>query len=324
MCRLIFFPRRGFLTIMVASLAALSFQCSTAGDPPEKSEEPTISRLLLESDEFEGWTTVDSPQYVMGEDLFTLINGGAEIYHEYGFKQAIIHTYESAGRRSINLEVYEMESPEAAFGIFSFKTGDEGRAVSIGNDAFLESYFLNFWKGPFLVTLVGFDTEPETLDAIVEMARRIDGKIEKGGDAARPKLVRYLPKDGLNASSVVYLKGNLALFNNYEFDSANIFGVREGVIGGYGESRRFLFAYDSEEEAVKWFGNGRDRLKNKEDTSDFVDEESEFSFVDDKGIPVYGSPFRDTIVIIIGESPDDARRSVDEVKKKIATIESNS
>ena len=62
------------------------------------------------------------------------------------------------------LEIYKMENPISAFGIYSFKTSSDGEKADIGNDALFEDYYLNFWKGEFLITLVGFDTEKETID----------------------------------------------------------------------------------------------------------------------------------------------------------------
>ena len=102
---------------------------------------------------------MDEPQYVEGEDLFLLINGGAEIYHEYGFKQAVVQSYADDQDRSLNLEIYEMLDPAAGYGIFTFKRGKGGRDLELGDEACLQDYYLNVWKGDFLITFVGFDTE---------------------------------------------------------------------------------------------------------------------------------------------------------------------
>jgi hypothetical protein len=272
--------------------------------PREETLEETqpkedIIFLLPQSDELEKWEEFFSPQHVVGEDLYSLINGGAEIYHEYGFRQAVNHSYESTDGTSINVEIYEMEDPESAFGIYSFKTGDEGELVDIGNDALLESYYLNFWKGNYLVTLVGFDEEPETRSGILELARLIDAKIE-GGGLPRPDIVRYLPPEGLNASTVVYLKGNMALRNNYEIAPGNIFGVEEGVIGEYGDIRVFIFNYEDEETAMERFKNGTDQLNQQSKLADFALEGNAFSATDAKGLSIFGKPFQHTIVIVVG------------------------
>lgn len=301
-------------------MVSLCLRCSPSetDTPSEIRPKEGISLLLPESDEVENWTEFDLPQHVVGEDLFTLINGGAEIYHEYGFHQAVNHSYESDDGRAINVEIYEMASPESAFGIYSFKTGDEGEEIPVGNDGLLESYYLNFWKGNYLVTLVGFDTEPETVEIILEMARLIDGKIESEGDPVRPAVVRYLPAKGLNESTVVYLRGNMALLDNYELDTGNIFGVEEGVIGDYGDSRVFIFSYENEETAAKWFQNGRDQLRDNPDFTDFVAGKDHFSATDNQGDSLHGKPFQSTIVIVLDGAGDDVPRVFAEVAESIA------
>lgn len=312
--------RKSAALLLLPLMASLCLRCS----PPE-TQTPSvappkegISLLLPESDEVENWTEFDLPQQVEGEDLFTLINGGAEIYHEYGFRQAVNHSYESNDGKAINVEIYEMASPESAFGIYSFKTGDEGEEVPFGNNGLLESYYLNFWKGNYLVTLVGFDTEPETVEIILEMARLVDSKIEGGGDFVTPAVVRCLPTEGLNRSTVVYLKGNMALLDNYELDTGNIFGVEEGVIGDYGESRIFIFSYENEETAVKWFQNGRDQLRDDSDFTDFIAGEDHFSATDSQGDSLYVKPSRNTVVIVLGGAGEDAPRVFAEVAENIA------
>ena len=59
-------------------------------------------------------------QYI-GEALYGFMNGGSELYLEYGFKhlRAIDVTYKG---EDYTIEIYKMESPEDAFGIYSIHT----------------------------------------------------------------------------------------------------------------------------------------------------------------------------------------------------------
>ena len=50
--------------------------------------------------------------------LYGYINGGAELYLEYGFDTLIVTEMTVEGN-DLKLEVYRMKDPEAAFGIFS-------------------------------------------------------------------------------------------------------------------------------------------------------------------------------------------------------------
>jgi hypothetical protein len=107
-----------------------------------------LSRYVPPPSELGDWTVKDGSQAFERDDLFLYINGGAEIYHEYGFVRVLIQDY-WRGEDSISLEIFEMADPAAAFGMFTFKRGPNGETVSVGTDASLEGYYLNFWKGRF-------------------------------------------------------------------------------------------------------------------------------------------------------------------------------
>jgi len=53
-------------------------------------QESSVESLLPE---LESWTLVDSPQVYHPENLFEYINGAAESYISYGFKELIVAEY---------------------------------------------------------------------------------------------------------------------------------------------------------------------------------------------------------------------------------------
>lgn len=71
---------------------------------------------LCESDIANG--KIVRKDYYDGSSLWGYINGGADIYLEYGFKKVLTQDIESEFGK-IKIDVYEMENPESAFGIFS-------------------------------------------------------------------------------------------------------------------------------------------------------------------------------------------------------------
>jgi len=178
-----------------------------------------------------GWMKDGTLQEYEGEDLYAYIDGGAEIYQEYGFRRVILQDYKNAKGKSVSLEIFEMETPAAAFGMFSFKRSGSGKVVTLGAGAELEAYYLNFWKGRFLVTLTGFDEAPETVDGLTAVAGIVDSKIRDSGDV--PGLVGALPAKGLRPGSVKYLKGLLGLNNIYPFYTARGLGFGEAARGVY-------------------------------------------------------------------------------------------
>jgi hypothetical protein len=179
-----------------------------------------------------------SLQEYEGEDLYTYIDGGAEIYQEYGFARVILQDYKNPAGKSVSLEIFEMKTPEAAFGMFSFKRSGSGKAVPVGAGAELESYYLNFWKGRFLVTLTGFDEARETVDGLRAIGAAVDARLP--ADGREPPLVGALPADGLRPGSVKYFKGLLGLNNLYSFGTARGLGFAAGVRGLYDDGAALL------------------------------------------------------------------------------------
>jgi len=162
------------LILLSWSIASLSPVFSQTEEPRPK--EPLLRLLPLES-ELKGWKLDEEPQIAEGIGLFELINGGAEEYVKEGFSRAVMATYRNNEGKRINLEIYEMLSPESARNIHRKKAGDRGKKVSVGEEAAIEDYYLNFRKGAYQVTLSGYDTQKETLELILHMARLVAQRI---------------------------------------------------------------------------------------------------------------------------------------------------
>jgi len=201
-------------------------------------QEGPLIRFLPSGNEVPGWARDGEPQEYEGEDLYTYIDGGAEIYQEYGFRRVIVQDYENSAGMSVSLEIFEMATPAAAFGMFTFKRSGQGKSLDLGGGAELESYYLNFWEGRFLVTLTGFDDSRGTIEGLVALAGIVGQRLPEGGRS--PGLVGALPTEGLVAGSVKYFKGLLGLNNVYPFYTARGLAFAEGTRGLYGDGTALI------------------------------------------------------------------------------------
>ena len=160
---------RKALTLAGAGVVVLSMiQCAKGPVADRRSSD--ISAAAVEID---GWQREYEPEVYVGESLFELINGGAEVYHRFGFVQALATQYADVHGRSFSLEVFEMGDVEGARNIYSDKTGGSGEPLEIGDEAAGEDYYLNLRSGRFLVTITGFDSDEQTTDGILELAREV-------------------------------------------------------------------------------------------------------------------------------------------------------
>lgn len=283
--------------------------------PDDAAAASPLSRYVPPPSELGDWTVKDGPQAFERDDLFLYINGGAEIYHEYGFARVLIQDY-WRGEDSISLEIFEMADPAAAFGMFTFKRGPNGETVSVGTDASLEGYYLNFWKGRFLVTLTGMNASEPTVKGILSAARGVDSRIEDA--SGPPALVRGLPAAGLVPSSLKYLRGQLGLRNIYPLFSGNLSAFRDGIKGDYADGHSlFILAYASPaaaaealERAAAAFREGT-RYRGLARTGDSL------CFADEDGRRFRCASRGRALVIVAGAAPDSEPALIDEAASKV-------
>ena len=281
-------------------------------------EAQDITTLVPGQGELSGWEANSNSTMAAGDDLFLLINGGADIYLEYGFEQAVFQSYTHGQDQIINLELYQMSSVEAAYGIYTFKTGKKGKSLDIGQEGYEESYYLNIWQGPFLITLIGLDESEETREGLRTIARQVCKKIEPVGD--RPSLVNLMPEEGLDENRITYFAGNLGFFNLYLFDSSDLFGIKKGVMGSYGATRIFLLEYDSEKQANDGFVSARQFLTQSTAFRTLESSTDVLKLVDKEKQSIVIRSYRNFIVIQVGEAGPETKGLYSKVLENIDTI----
>jgi hypothetical protein len=237
-------------------LLALSFGCGT--QQPE-AEQPAFTDLAPADADLTRWTNSFEPEIYVGEDLFQLINGGAEMYHEFGFVQVLSAEYVDADQHAITFELFELTDPEAAYGVYSFKRGSAGDPIELGNECVLQDYYLNLWSGSYVLTLTGMDNEQVTIDGIKAIAEATNAKIG-AFEAQKPSLATALESIENRTSNVHYLGGDLALSNVLPFGSGARFHIKNGAEVKVGDSQVFVLGYDSEEEAQHALDSAVDAL----------------------------------------------------------------
>ena len=258
-----------------------------------------ISVYLPAAEEIEGWNPVNTPRVFEGEELYDLIDGGASIFYEYGFKQVVTQTYENADGQSIDLEVYEMRDPAAAYGMYTISAGVVGDNIDIGNEGVLADYYVYFWKGEFFVTLIASAADERPSTDLMAIASCVDRKILNKG--SRPSLSTLMMIEGESPARVYYIRGTLALANIYYFAFDDIFGLTEGVVGEFEDFKCYIFKYDDIDESRRWFESARDAMKEDTRYTDFQADDNECSMIDESGAVVH---LKNHLSYIIGYTGD--------------------
>jgi hypothetical protein len=294
--------------VLLAAIALVARPGQTAAGAQSLSAPPPLLdlvKMLPAAGDLQGWTPQGKPQVFKGEDLFLYIDGGAEIFHEYGFRQVCTQDYVNKAGKSVTLDLYEMAAPESAFGMFSFKTGAGGKAVAIGRDGRLEDYYLNFWKGRCLVTVVSPDALSDSLDGLERVGRAAEAKIGVGGE--RPGFLAVLPKSWASAGRLIYLRGILALQNIYSFFTRDVFLFKEGVASDQGQLKVFVLRYSDKDECVRRTAAVRDAFRKASAYRNFRELPGGiFEIADAKGNSVFGAAFEDCLGLIVNRGSQKA------------------
>lgn len=295
-----------------------------ASDDLNESQGKSLQQYLPPG-EIDGWKRNYSPEEYVGEDLYLYINGGAEIYHEFGFQRILVQDYKNMHEKSISLEVYEMTDPESAFGIYTFKRGDSGECLSLGSGSSLEDYYLNFWKGRFLVTITGFDSDDETIMGLKIIAQSVNDLIPDSGKL--PDLVNLLPGFGLHKERIKYFKGHLALFNNYPFFQEDVFSLSRGVRGYYSQGySMFIFEYPDAEKCQKIFFEAAHKFKQSDRYREYVMAGvKDLIVLSPEGEKIALEYFRNFILILLGNFTEEEKADLmDRFKEKLENTDLHS
>ena len=178
-------------------------------------------------------------EYKSKEALFDYMDGAAELYLAYGFQRLTVRKFEKSNQPPITLELYEMDSSEDAYGLFSFDRQDE--AAGIGQGSEFGGGLLRFWKGKYFASIYADGEGAEVESAILAMGRATAELIQETGP--EPKLVDLIPgKDfGLVDRSARYLKSHVLLNQRFFISHQNILNLSrrtEAVLAQYSREKQ--------------------------------------------------------------------------------------
>lgn len=214
--------RRDALMIAAACLAfAASAAVIAPAHPLEAAARPTGNQQARAADpgllallpKAEGWKAADEPRSYFPENLFEYIDGAAESYLAYDFKELAVAEYGRTGSKAtMTVEIYDMAGRDNAFGIFAAERYPENAPVDIGVAGYIEGEVLNFVADRYYVKLLAFDAGDGVRDVLTRFAGAIAASA--GGSRALPELLARLPEAGRVARSERYIRVN---FMGFEF-----------------------------------------------------------------------------------------------------------
>lgn len=179
-----------------------------------------------------GWVREEPLRQFTAKNLYGYINGGAELFLEFGFAELLVQPYTDEGRELI-LEAYTMKSAPAALGIYLTRCGDETPLAGITARNSGDPYQFTIVRDNCMLLVNNFDGDSTLLPVMTVLAQHTVASLP---EATPVTLFDYLPQDSLVAGSERLIRGPYGLqpiFTLGQGDILQLGGKIFAVIGEY-------------------------------------------------------------------------------------------
>lgn len=230
----------------------LGFYPAPGQDIPEINEKDIAGLTIKRNDSFDG------------ESLWGYMNGGADIYLEYGFDILRVQEFESEGE-TIKLELFKMENPVSAFGIYSIKTFKCRESNVLTSLDCLNDYQYQLLYGNYYIQIINESGSDKAKKYMAQIATALIKKLEKN-ELILP--IQYLA-DGLKFTlkEIKMLNGELGIMNKASnlsyylkgIDQYQVYYASRKIEGG--NQKYYEIVFNDPKLKVKFLNNKDDSLQ---------------------------------------------------------------
>ncbi len=225
---------------LILILALCSLSCFTA--------------IAQTSDEI----TVVRERNFKGAALYGFMNGGSDLYLEYGFRDLRALEVKYKGQ-DYNIEIYSMPSAEDAFGIYSQHTFRCMTADTLGFYNCLSKFQLQAPVGDKYISIVFGSTSRDLQEGARELLKHYSAIENITADSLRKVVIpdQFKEFEGRISGKLKFMRGPLAVSNvdsNLETLLKNISNYKVWYLkyGNQGENRVLLLFFDiNDKEVIK-------------------------------------------------------------------------
>jgi hypothetical protein len=165
-----------------------------------------------------GWTKVDNLRVLTRADLYGYIDGGAELFLEFGFDQLTLQKYRRGGSE-FAVEIYRMTDAGAATGIYLLKCGRETRDASFKERHTINRHQLMFVRERYYVTVNNLTGADRMSADLVAFGSAVAAKLPPD---RVPVELKALPAQGMVAGSERLVRGPYGLQSLYTLGDGDI------------------------------------------------------------------------------------------------------
>jgi len=178
-----------------------------------------------------GWTREAKSLFFDGSGLFNYIDGGAELFLEFGFTDLRVQIYKK-GSGELGLEVYRMSSPEAALGLYLMKSGKETPIPGIQARNTGDFYQVMILKSEYFILINNLNGSKILTPVMTRLAQKT---LESIPGKKPTDLFSILPADNLLPGTKRLIRGPVALQSLYTLGSGDILQLKGKITACAGE-----------------------------------------------------------------------------------------
>jgi len=158
----------------------------------DTNEALNLSDLVPTADR-SGWEMVEEFTEYSPESLYEYLNGGAPQYLSFGFRKLVNvrYVYQGDDLRSVTLDLFEMESPLGAYGIYSSGRPRTASVRDWGAEGYRSGTIAAAWNRNVYVHGSADENDPALIEFLDRVIARAVGEVP--GKAQMPWMVKVLP-----------------------------------------------------------------------------------------------------------------------------------
>ncbi|MEW6654266.1 MAG: DUF6599 family protein [Bacteroidota bacterium] len=186
--------------VLITLMFGGRIQAQTDIDFPSLTSEDIIGGKIIRS------------EYYSGDALWGIINGGADIYLEYGFDKLLLQEVEWNGI-NFRVEFYKMIKPTSAFGIFSVSHFKCGRQDTLSKYVCITPFQVQCALGRFYISIANDKGNNEAEQLTINLFEKV---LAKGKDKLFEIPDRFTkPEFALQLQNLKVIKGALGFQNGF-------------------------------------------------------------------------------------------------------------
>ena len=199
----------------------------------EEVEQTVISpeHFLPGDGEFLDWVQSRAPSTYQGKTLYRDRAASPDLYHAYGFQRQAEVEYQApqfGSKPLILLEIFDMGTPENAFGIYNFHIYPQAKFEWVGSKAMLSGGYLRFSKGRYFIQIEGYEFATGIREAMIAIAKAVASEIKDS--PPEPRILTLLPSNKVSGS-VKLFRSNWALRQIYSALPVNVPQLSDPALG---------------------------------------------------------------------------------------------